>query len=65
MEELRVTIDEEGNVKVSVFGVGGPRCLAVTERLEALLGGELTRELTSEYHQTAGLREAQTVKQKA
>lgn len=53
MEEIQVSIDEEGNVKVTVFGAAGPRCLALTEKLEALLGGELVREHTSEYFQQA------------
>lgn len=52
MEEVKVTIDEEGNVKVTVFGVKGGKCLAVTERIEALLGGAVEREFTSEYYQT-------------
>ena len=51
MEEVRVSIDDEGNVKVTVFGARGPRCLEVTEKLEAMLGGELEREFTSEYYQ--------------
>lgn len=51
MEEVKVTIDEEGNVKVTVFGVKGTRCLEVTEKLEALLGGQVEREFTSEYYQ--------------
>lgn len=50
MEEVKVTIDEEGNVKVTVFGVKGPGCLAVTKKLEALLGGQLEREFTSEFY---------------
>ncbi len=50
MEEVKVSIDEEGNVKVTVFGVRGPGCLAITEKLEALLGGSVEREFTSEYY---------------
>jgi hypothetical protein len=50
VEEVKVTIDEDGNVKVTVFGVKGPGCLAVTQKLEALLGGQLEREFTSEFY---------------
>ncbi len=50
MEEVKVTIDEQGNVKVTVFGAQGPTCLAITEKLEALLGGQVEREFTSEYY---------------
>lgn len=53
MEEVKVSIDEEGNVKVTVFGVKGPGCLAITEKLEALLGGGVEREFTSEYYSQA------------
>lgn len=65
MEEVRVSIDEDGNVKVSVFGVGGPRCVALTEKLEALLGGDLVREFTSEYSQSVEVPDQQKVRQKA
>jgi len=65
MEEVRVSIDEDGNVKLTVFGVGGPRCVALTEKLEALLGGDLVREFTSEYSQTADVQDQQKVRQKA
>ncbi len=65
MEEIKVTIDEEGNVKVTVFGVGGPRCVEVTKKLEELLGGDLTREFTSEYYQAESVKEVQKVKDKA
>jgi hypothetical protein len=65
MEEIKVTIDEEGNVKLTVFGTKGPKCLEVTEKLEALLGGQLEREFTSEYYQTAEeQKETRTVKDK-
>ncbi len=66
MEEVKVTIDEEGNVKLTVFGVKGPKCVDLTQKLEALLGGEIEREFTSEYYQGAQ-EEKQTsaVKEKA
>ncbi|HSH69926.1 MAG TPA: DUF2997 domain-containing protein [Deferrisomatales bacterium] len=50
MEEIKVTIDAEGNVKVTVFGVKGGKCLELTKELEQLLGGEVEREFTSEYY---------------
>ena len=66
MEEVKVTIDEEGNVKVTVFGAKGPGCLKLTEKLEALLGGEVEREFTSEYYQQEEvLKQKGTVKDKA
>ena len=59
MEELKVTIDGEGNVKVTVFGVKGAKCLELTEELEQLLGGDVEREFTSEYY-----AESETVEQR-
>lgn len=65
MQEVRVTIDEEGNVKLNVFGVGGSGCLDLTRELEELLGGDLVRELTSEYYQGSVVQESQKVRTKA
>lgn len=63
MEEVKVTIDADGNVKVTVFGAKGPHCLEITEKLEALLGGQVEREFTSEYHEQAeAVQERQRVK---
>jgi len=66
VEEVKVTIDAEGNVKVTVFGVKGPGCLEVTEKLEALLGGQVQREYTSEFYtQTEEARQKAKVEEKA
>ena len=66
MEEIKVTIDEEGNVKVTVFGVKGGKCLELTEDLEQLLGGEVEREFTSEYYvQEDSVSQQQKVKGKS
>ena len=63
MEEIKVTIDAEGNVKVTVFGVKGNKCLELTEELEALLGGDVQREFTSEYYaESETVEERQKVK---
>ena len=43
-----------------MFGARGPRCLEVTEKLEAMLGGELEREFTSEYYQGTQAEELKT-----
>ncbi len=51
MEEIKVTIDEQGNVKITVFGASGPSCVKLTSEMERLLGGEVEREFTSEYYQ--------------
>lgn len=64
MEEIKVTIDEKGNVKLTVFGAKGPKCLKLTAEMERLLGGEVQREFTSEYYQQE-TTESQRIKDKA
>lgn len=65
MEEIKVTIDAAGNVKVTVFGVKGGKCLELTKELEQLLGGEVDREFTSEYYAAVDVEQQQKVKDKA
>ena len=65
MEEVKVSIDEHGNVKVTVFGAQGPACLAITEKLEALLGGQVEREFTSEYYNAEEQKQKTRVEEKA
>jgi len=66
VEELKVTIDEEDNVKVTVFGVKGQGCLDVTQKIEALLGGQVEREFTSEYYaQSEEVRQKTKLEDKA
>lgn len=51
MEEIKVEIDQQGNVQVEVSGVEGGTCLDLTKHMEQLLGGEITqREFTREYY---------------
>ncbi len=65
MEEVKVTIDADGNVKVTVFGAKGPRCLEITQKLEKLLGGQVEREFTSEYYEEVSEEQRTTVQEKA
>jgi len=49
VEEVEITIDKNGQVKVHVRGAKGQACLDITQSLEELLGGEvLEREYTPE-----------------
>lgn len=60
-EEITVTIDNDGNVKVHVRGVKGDACLALTQSLEQALGGEVeSREATSEMYEQVSTEERQT-----
>jgi hypothetical protein len=65
VEEIKVTIDEHGNVKISVFGIPGPLCLKATEEIERLLGGQVEREYTSEFYRDVREAESLRVKNKA
>ena len=65
MQELEITIDNEGRVLVHVTGVKGEDCLALTKNLETAVGDVQERSFTSDYyeqpveisqHQKTGLR---------
>lgn len=45
LQEIRVTIDEDGRVAIDVEGVGGVACLEITGELERFLGGEIDRNM--------------------
>ncbi len=52
MDELEITIDDEGNVTIKVVnGPGGPSCLELTKEIEEALGLVAERELTAEYYE--------------
>ncbi len=49
IQEIEVTIDKKGQVKVHVRGVKGKACLDLTKDLELALGAQvISRELTPE-----------------
>jgi hypothetical protein len=51
-QEIEITIQPDGSVKLHVRGTTGPQCLALTADLEKLLGGQITsREKTPDYDQ--------------
>jgi hypothetical protein len=57
MQELEITIDQEGRVQVAVHGVHGDGCLAITKNLENAVGSVEERGYTGEYYEqpvTAG-----------
>ena len=54
IQELDITIQPDGSVKIQVIGVKGPQCLDLTADIEAILGGQvLSREKTPEHDETA------------
>jgi hypothetical protein len=48
VQEIEVTIDENGQVQIHVTGIKGDACLEITRTLEQALGGQLRREMTPE-----------------
>lgn len=53
MEQIEVTIDAEGEVKVEAKGVVGHGCLALTAAVEQALGQRIADSAKSEMHQQA------------
>jgi hypothetical protein len=49
LQEIVVTIGEDGKVQIQVRGVNGMKCLELTKELEEALGGEIiSRIMTPE-----------------
>lgn len=48
IQEIDVFVKPDGTVQVEVRGVKGPKCLALTEELENLLGASITERLYSD-----------------
>ena len=54
IQEIDVFVQPDGTVKIEVRGVKGQKCLALTEDVEKLLGGQIVnRELKPEYNEEA------------
>ncbi len=51
--EIDVFVQPDGTVKIEVRGVKDEKCLALTEQMEALLGGEIIeRTYTDEFYES-------------
>ena len=50
-EQIKVIVERDGRLSIEVKGVGGARCLSLTEFLEKELGEVSERERTREYFQ--------------
>lgn len=49
LQEVEVTIDKDGQIRIHVRGVKGDACLSLTQALEeALGGGVIERDMTPE-----------------
>lgn len=49
MQELEITIDNEGRVQIGVRGVRGGDCVALTRSLEEAIGDVRDRNFSPEY----------------
>ena len=62
-EEIEITIDPQGDVRLAVRGVAGKGCVSLTKPFEDALGAQVQdRTFTSEYYQ-AESAEGQRVKE--
>lgn len=52
--EFDITIGKDGKVKISVHGVSGKECVALTDMLRDIVGKEDSRSLTAEYYGNPG-----------
>jgi hypothetical protein len=60
MQELEITIDNEGRIQVKVTGAHGAGCLEITKNLEQAAGDVESREfLPSYYEQPVSAQEHQ------
>jgi len=63
LQEMEITIDKEGRIQVTVKGVQGTGCLALTRELENAVGVVEQREYTADYYQQeADIHEHRTLK---
>jgi len=51
MQELEITIDKEGNVKIEVSGIKGEGCRALTRDIENAIGETREYTCTAEYYE--------------
>lgn len=49
-ETIRVKIDKDGNMEISVSGIRGKTCTEITSDLEVYLGRVGEREYTADYY---------------
>jgi P2-related tail formation protein len=50
MQELEITIDNEGRVQIGAKGIHGGECVTVTRSLEEAIGEVRDRTFTSEFY---------------
>jgi succinate dehydrogenase/fumarate reductase-like Fe-S protein len=56
MEEIIMDVDEEGNCVITVNGVKGKACAALTKDLEEALGTKISDTKTREYDEVQHVR---------
>ena len=49
--EIKIDIDDSGNVSFKVLGVKGKKCLAITKDFEEALGIVTDRQKTAEFYE--------------
>lgn len=62
IETVKVVINKEGQVEIEVDGAHGPICLALTDDIVKMLGGEIiAQNFTPEYYEEQGVSTTVTV----
>jgi len=59
---VEAVIDENGDVKIEVHGVSGPKCMEMTKELEDLLGKVAQRTKKPEFSQSQKVGQKAKVK---
>ena len=49
-DQIKITVEKDGKITLTVQGVSGSKCLAMTEALERDLGEVLERHRTSDFY---------------
>ncbi|MCL5037439.1 MAG: DUF2997 domain-containing protein [Chloroflexi bacterium] len=64
MQEIEISISEEGKVELHVKGVRGPSCEDLTRDLEEALGDVEERTHTGEYYEKSSIEQNSGIQQK-
>jgi|WetSurMetagenome_2_1015567.scaffolds.fasta_scaffold207908_2 hypothetical protein len=65
VQEVEVTIDKNGQVRIQVRGVKGETCLEITKDLENALGSVVDRQMTADALDPQAQKTDRTIHQKS
>jgi len=50
IQQLEISIGADGTVRLQVQGISGPRCIALTEDVERVLGNQVMERILSDQY---------------